>query len=131
MLYADRVSIVYSIKSITFVLNSVWSLDLETACTFFGLCIVPAFSVLLGVLLFFDYFSCRISLLSRSNCSPFEVNIWLLFELLLDGILPELTAAYFPHYCYWDDAVAVFYCVWTWYAICIWFLKCSWLFNWL
>ena len=60
--------------------------DLEAACMFFGLCVLSAFSVLFGVLLCFNCYSFCISFLSCSICSSFEVNVWLIFELLLDDI---------------------------------------------
>ena len=69
----------------------------------FRLCVVSVFSMLLEVVFSFDCFSCCISLLSFSICSSFEVNVWLVFELLLDGIFPcrccsflEFCASNFP-----------------------------------
>ena len=59
---------------------------------------VSAFSVLLGWLLFFDCFICYILFLSCLICLAFEVNVWLVFELLLDGIFPCLCCS-FLGYC--------------------------------
>ena len=84
-------SIVCSLKlntSVIYVLIFVWHPSLEAVCMFIGLCIVSAFSLLLGVLFYFYCFSCCISFLSCSICSSFELNVWLVLELLLDGILP-------------------------------------------
>lgn len=64
----------------------VWSLDLGIAWTIFGLCILSAFSALLGVLLSFNCFSCCFSFLSCSMYLFFLRKRWLVFELLLDNI---------------------------------------------
>ena len=58
------------------------------------LCVVSAISMLLGLLLFFDCFICCILFLSCSICFPFEVNVWLVFELLVDGIFPCLCRSF-------------------------------------
>ena len=52
--------------------------------TFF---IFSTFLLLLGFLFFLITFSCCISPLSCSVCLLFEVNVWLIFELLPDSLL--------------------------------------------
>ena len=88
--------------------------------------------------------SCCISFFSCSICLSFEVNIWLVFELLLDGVLPCLycspVVVNFPGIFYgsfatfvtgivWDDVFVVLYIVCSWYSICIWSVQYSWLFS--
>ena len=48
----------------------------------------------LGVLFFLNRFSCCISFLSSSVSSSFEVNVWLVSELILDGTLPCLCCSF-------------------------------------
>ena len=75
-LCADGVCIVSSIKVIIFisVLISVWSPKPYV-------CFLPC------VLFLLITFSCCISPLSCSVCLLFEVNVWLIFELLPDSLL--------------------------------------------
>ena len=104
LFYTDRVCIVCSVNVITFVISvliHVSSPDFEAVCTFFGLYVVSAFPVLLGVMFSFNCFSCCISFLSCSICFSFEVNVWLIFEVLLDGILPCLCCI-FLGFCAYD-----------------------------
>ena len=69
----------------------------DCMCDFWLVC---CFCILLGVLLFFNCFRCHISFLSCSICSSFEINIWLVFELLLYGFLLSmfsLLSVYYIH----------------------------------
>ena len=86
--------------------------DLEDVCTFFGLCVVSAFSMLLGVLFFFYCFSCCIPLLSasivrvlRQTSGQFLNCFWMVFfrafvAVFLNFVLLtslELTAVHLPY----------------------------------
>ena len=128
LFYTDRVCIVCSCVS-TFVISvliHVSSPDFEAVCTFFGLYVVSAFPVLLGVMFSFNCFSCCISFLSCSICFSFEVNVWLIFEVpqmvfchifvafslgfvLMTSL--ELSVVHLPHWCYW--------CCVRWRSYCI------------